>query len=557
LKLYDLEQNIEYIHLALEKIDYGIEKNPKSLFFMRYRIWIESYLPDGLRKESFDGIMKLLRKEFTKGNNSSLNNIAYILVEYLHWQDDILKDINLLENSKMLSERKYLQKELSEIEYSREALKERVLELYGEDTEVIYLYSVKFEEYYTIFGKAGYISLFVTEGGIETKKVDNLDFDLSLLRVNRLIYFVDRLYSRLSKFVEDKKYEGYSINEVLNSLEESEEGYLKILKRVREIKETIESIEEILKTERAEETLASLLQPLPNLDTKLEYEQLYKAHIEFSVREKYELVERASEIVSKHIEVDRRAKRVVFCTVADAGLFPLHTLKRDGKFLIETTPILYAPSLSILKKERYNSDERVFIKVDDGDRIAEQVEIDREHFDPDRVFEEKERFIRYADTNIIDSMFFATHGEANLDPLDSTLQIGNELLTARELLDKNIRVNSLIVSACEGHISPKGVYGIDTLLGFTSIFIAKGTQSVVTTSVKIGSIEISYFMKSFHKYRLEMSFAEAMQKLYIDALNCPRTKKGDLLSRSIAPEHSRDRDSTINREWFFIVAIGR
>ena len=175
--------------------------------------------------------------------------------------------------------------------------------------------------------------------------------------------------------------------------------------------------------------------------------------------------------------------------------------------LIKKYKIVYSPSSSILHLYNINQ-EKIFIKTCTSFGVAlneyeqeflEEAERVANLFDTKAKLDvTKEQVLRTELTD--DVLHFSCHGYFYHDnPLSSGIVLKNEeYLTARDIFDKNLKINSKLVtlSACESGVSENKPG--DELIGLTRSLLYAGAQSLVVSLWKVNSRAALEIMIEFY-----------------------------------------------------------
>lgn len=269
------------------------------------------------------------------------------------------------------------------------------------------------------------------------------------------------------------------------------------------------------------------------------------------------------ELLLKPVEEQIRNIKTL-CIIPDDVLWDLPfqaLIQPDGRYLLEDHSIFYAPSLSILGELSWRRDSPDIRKPTSllafGNPKArkettsqlQETELDfkfgplpeaetevrtiSESFPPER----KATYLGPAATEArfkaeaanFGIIHFATHGVIdNLNPLYSYLLLTSDdndgedgLLEAREILDLNLRADTVVLSACE---TARGRIGAgEGVIGMTWAFFAAGARTAIVSQWKVDSAATSDLMINFYRrFSQGANKAEAMREASLALLKDPR-----------------------------------
>lgn len=186
---------------------------------------------------------------------------------------------------------------------------------------------------------------------------------------------------------------------------------------------------------------------------------------------------------------------------------PLHALTLDGQVLLERNPVVYCPSLGIL---RYSIARR---KFDHGEKSAaffgDPTGDRRESRELVRYLAHKYKTEPYLTGAITRASFIAMLSSNDLvhfqghaehiphDPLNSHLILADGQLTAREIFGiSNIRTEHVILAACESAVNVLKTG--DEPLGLIPAFLVAGTRTVLATLWKVHQSSTVQVMRGYH-----------------------------------------------------------
>jgi CHAT domain-containing protein len=119
-----------------------------------------------------------------------------------------------------------------------------------------------------------------------------------------------------------------------------------------------------------------------------------------------------------------------------------------------------------------------------------------------------------------DIIHFSCHGIFNpQDPLTSGLHLYDGILTAREIMNLNLKANLVTLNACVTGLGDKT--GGDELMGLSRAFLSAGVSSLIVTLWYVYSPSAKVFMEKFyHNYLHEKTLnkAQSLQNAQIDLI---------------------------------------
>ena len=211
---------------------------------------------------------------------------------------------------------------------------------------------------------------------------------------------------------------------------------------------------------------------------------------------------------------------------------PLHTLKVEGKYLIERNPVLYTPSASVLKycQAKRKGKREIALVLGDSDaenplpyayvealQVAEVFGAEPYLGKAARKSLVKEKLEK--DREAIDILHFACHGKFHLyQALKSGILMAPEpngeektaeseialdgipvsrYLTAEEFFGMEMHADLVTLSACESGVNQ--LRPGDELFGLMRALIYAGTPSVVMSLWSVDEISSSILMKKFYE----------------------------------------------------------
>ncbi len=208
---------------------------------------------------------------------------------------------------------------------------------------------------------------------------------------------------------------------------------------------------------------------------------------------------------------------LVIVPSGDLWRLPFQALQRnDGKFLVETASVSYAPSLSVLRAYGKTS-RRLSSLVAFGDPAEDLPEAAQEVKAVSRIYGKThassflrkeaslENFRTAALTEDDHEVLLATHGVYDdRTPMSSYLLLASGDTSARtvpleasQIADMQLKSPLVVLSACE---TAKGKYQAgEGLIGLGWSFLAAGSQSAVASLWRVDSASTTELMIAFHR----------------------------------------------------------
>lgn len=221
----------------------------------------------------------------------------------------------------------------------------------------------------------------------------------------------------------------------------------------------------------------------------------------------------------------------------DLHRLPLHALKVDGRYLIERNPVFYTPSSSMMRYCQNKGTGQLKTARVFGDSLGDLKDAREEArmvgdlfgSDPnlgDRATKTALKEALEAVPGAIDVLHLACHGRFDSnEPLKSCVLLapyrdgaGKERryiedrdLTAREILELELRAQLVTLSACESGISERRAG--DELIGLTRSFIYAGASSVIVSLWSVADESTRVLMKEFYSSLLPGSKEASLTKV--------------------------------------------
>jgi len=184
---------------------------------------------------------------------------------------------------------------------------------------------------------------------------------------------------------------------------------------------------------------------------------------------------------------------------------PLHALEFNGEPLIETHPVAYVPSASLLKfcqnKGSNNLQSCASFGVDPYGEVTDIVEEGAR--DVANLFET----VAYTGGKVTkakvrtclnnDIIHFLCHGKFDAsDPISSGVILHDGVLTAKEIFSMRLNTELVTLAACETGISERSRG--DELIGLTRAFIYAGAPSVIVSLWPVDACSTQELMLEFY-----------------------------------------------------------
>jgi CHAT domain-containing protein len=210
--------------------------------------------------------------------------------------------------------------------------------------------------------------------------------------------------------------------------------------------------------------------------------------------------------IEEFLPKDPQAK-VVFVPHDALFLVPFAALReQSGKYLIEKHTISYSPSIQLLAStkelsSRPKGKEILIIGNPSGDlKSAEQEAQDIAKLLNGNVMIGKEATKTKVLNQITQAktIHLAMHGTFNAqDGLESALDFGSQIkLTAKEILELNLKANLVVLSACS---TGKGAIKSDGVIGLSRAFILAGTPRIIVSLWNVPDAETGKLIVNFYQ----------------------------------------------------------
>jgi hypothetical protein len=186
---------------------------------------------------------------------------------------------------------------------------------------------------------------------------------------------------------------------------------------------------------------------------------------------------------------------------------PLHALSLDQKPLIESYPISYLPSASVIRFLQYSKNRRSpKKKLIIGDPTNDLPFAKKEAEEISNLYETKPVLGVNANPNEIlkqvtksGIIHFACH--AQFDDIDrdkSELRLSGGGLSIEEIYSLNLNCELVVLSACQSGLNY--ISSADQIFGFTSAFLFAGAKNVLVSLWSVDDLVSSSIMINYHFY---------------------------------------------------------
>ena len=261
-----------------------------------------------------------------------------------------------------------------------------------------------------------------------------------------------------------------------------------------------------------------------------------------TLRDDPELLAEMDALVAPLAELTRADELLVLCATGAVNALPLHALTVAGQVLVERNPVVYCPSLTVLRQclVRANQDVdgemsgRVALFGDPGGDRPAAAELVRELAERYKVpYLSRAQVTRSAFTQMVQGsrlIHFQGHAVHEVtDPLSSYLMLADGKLTARDIFElSGFGADLVTLAACE---SAANVIEVgDEPLGLIPSFLFAGSQAVLASLWKVNSKVAAEFMRYFYAGVEEnqgadespMNKAEAVRQAMLQVRQNPR-----------------------------------
>lgn len=206
---------------------------------------------------------------------------------------------------------------------------------------------------------------------------------------------------------------------------------------------------------------------------------------------------------------------------------PLHALIAENKRLIEHFPIVYSPSLTVLKYTQSKPSRKLESCLSMGytpnENEKEIFEGEAElvaglfNVSPKLGSEATSKILKNANTDVI---HISCHGGFDRqNSLNSGIKLADKDLSVKDIFDLDLSTGLLVLSACETGLNEQKPG--DELIGLTRAFLYAGAESLIVSLWSVRADSTLEFMERFYKNMKgkNMSKAEALQQTQIEFIH--------------------------------------
>ena len=223
-----------------------------------------------------------------------------------------------------------------------------------------------------------------------------------------------------------------------------------------------------------------------------------------------EIMRELDKLISPIAELCNPEDIVVLSPTGLMNLIPLHALEIDGQPLLCRNPVVYTPSMNILRYcfernlgEHSFRSAAVFGDPEEDRKIAGSTsEWVADYFNTFSYTGEKVlRKVFYSELEKNDLIHFQGHAEqVSDDPLSSHLRLhGGDKLTARNIFEHgNIKARLVTLAACESGVSK--ISAGDEPYGLIPAFLYAGAGAVLASLWKVNESSSAMFVRQFYSY---------------------------------------------------------
>ncbi|MEE9412711.1 MAG: CHAT domain-containing protein [Methylococcales bacterium] len=226
-----------------------------------------------------------------------------------------------------------------------------------------------------------------------------------------------------------------------------------------------------------------------------------------TLRDTPELLRELDSLIAPLASISNPEELLILSPTGPLHALPLHALNIDNQPLLIRNPIIYCPSLSVLRHgiaRRHNETEMVTAALF-GDpngnlpKAAQLVTHLEQLFESELLLNEKVTCLAFSETicdrDLVHYQGHAVH-QPN-DPLDSHLKFADGKLTARDVFDlPDLNAQLVTLAACESAASVIAVG--DEPLGLIPAFLYAGANSVLATLWKVQQTSAAQTMRIFY-----------------------------------------------------------
>jgi len=225
-------------------------------------------------------------------------------------------------------------------------------------------------------------------------------------------------------------------------------------------------------------------------------------------------------------------EQLVLVPTGPLHAIPLHALEIDGNALLERNPIVYCPSLSILRhclnRRKPENNQTTAAIFGDPNRNLAQANLLVQHLG--KLFNTQPLFAENVTRqNVIQAIMnceiihFQGHAVHNTnDPLDSSLKLADSNLTAREIFElEGLQAELVTLTACESAVNI--IAAGDEPLGLIPAFLYTGAGAVLATLWQVHQKSASHIMQRFYEIwdNNDLSKAQALRQAMLTVKSMP------------------------------------
>jgi len=253
-----------------------------------------------------------------------------------------------------------------------------------------------------------------------------------------------------------------------------------------------------------------------------------------NLRDTPEVLRELDPLIAPLIDLSDPEELLILSPTGPLHTLPLHALEVNGSPLLVRNPIVYCPSLSVLRhclarRRKRNGKPTAALFGDpsnDRSEAAKLVLYLEQRFGTKPFI--KEAVTRHAFTEAIsdcDFMHFQGHVVHNPnEPLDSYLALADSNLSAREIFGlPNIQTELVTLAACES--AANVIATGDEPLGLIPAFLYAGTNSVLATLWKVNQTSAAETMRLFYDRLTEtdqtINKAQALRQAMLTVRDTP------------------------------------
>ncbi|MDJ0702473.1 MAG: CHAT domain-containing protein [Leptolyngbyaceae cyanobacterium MO_188.B28] len=263
-------------------------------------------------------------------------------------------------------------------------------------------------------------------------------------------------------------------------------------------------------------------------------QNLSKEAFRSTLRDDPEILEDLSPLVTPLADLTNPGDLLILSPTGPMHALPLHAFLVEGRILIERNPIVYCPSLNVLRHCLARSKPTVSKKAalfgdPNGDReaAAELVSYLGRLYQADYLTQDQVTRAAFIENipgcDIIHFQGHAVHDAS--DPLNSYLKLADGQFTARDIFSlQGLDADIVTLGACESaaNVIDTG----DEPLGLIPSFLFAGGSAVLASLWKVNSKTAAQFMRDFYEGLAEakpsVNKAEALQRAMLKVRDNPR-----------------------------------